>query len=127
MCLCPYIHKHTHVCMHACNICMYVHILINNCIYICVMCALMDIYTCLPTGTYGSIHTLIYICIHAYVDVCLPTYMFTCNTCIYLYKFMYIMYMSVHTYICHTGVVYDNISIVFMLWASSINNKVGLV
>ena len=36
-------------------------------------------------------------------------------------------YMCIVLYICHTGVVYDNISIVFMLWALSINNKVGLV
>ena len=29
--------------------------------------------------------------------------------------------------ICHTGVVYDNISVMFVLWVLSINNKVGLV
>ena len=30
-------------------------------------------------------------------------------------------------YMCHTGVVYDNISVVFMHCTFSINNKVGLV
>ena len=28
---------------------------------------------------------------------------------------------------CHTGVVFDNVSIIFVLWALSINNKVGFV
>ena len=37
------------------------------------------------------------------------------------------MYVCVHILMCHTGVVYDNITMMFMLWASSINNKVGLV
>ena len=26
---------------------------------------------------------------------------------------------------CHTGVVYDNLSVMFMHWAFSINNKIG--
>ena len=30
-------------------------------------------------------------------------------------------------HICCTGVVYDNVSVVFMLWVFSINNKVNLV
>ena len=35
--------------------------------------------------------------------------------------------LCMHGYICCTGVVYGNISIVFVLWVLSINNKVGLV
>ena len=51
-----------------------------------------------------------------YVSVCRQTcLMYVC------------VYVGIYVYICHTGVVYDNISIVFVLWASSINNKVGLV
>ena len=37
------------------------------------------------------------------------------------------MHVFMYLCMCHTGVVYDNISIVFVLWALSINNKVGLV
>ena len=37
------------------------------------------------------------------------------------------MHACMYTHICHTGVVFDNVSIVFVLWVSSINNKVGLV
>ena len=39
------------------------------------------------------------------------------------YIYIYIIYI----YICHAGVVFDNVSIIFLLWASSINNKVGFV
>ena len=37
------------------------------------------------------------------------------------------IYECNYAYMCCTGVVYDNISVVFMVWALSINNKVGLV
>ena len=37
------------------------------------------------------------------------------------------MYVYVYVCLCPTGVVYDNISTVFMLWELSINNKAGLV
>ena len=63
----------------------------------------MDVHTCS--------HTHMYACMHAYID-----------THKHLLRSVYI-----HTYICCTGVVYDNISVMFMLWALSINNKVGLV
>ena len=36
-------------------------------------------------------------------------------------------YMGIYGCVCHTGVVFDKVSIVFMLWASSINNNVGFV
>ena len=42
-------------------------------------------------------------------------------------KFSRLNYDNTCTYMCHTGVVYDNLSIVFVHWAFSINNKVGLV
>ena len=67
------------------------------------------------TDTYR--HTYIHTYIHTFMHVC------TCrNIVTYIYS-----WMCVHTYTCHTGVVYDNISIVFVLWASSINKKVGLI
>ena len=49
--------------------------------------------------------------------------------CLYTYLNVYIdiAYMHTHMDTCHTGVVYDNISVMFMLWVLSINNKVGLV
>ena len=37
------------------------------------------------------------------------------------------IHVSMYVHMCCTGVVYDNISVVFMHWAFSINNKVGLV
>ena len=46
---------------------------------------------------------------------------------IYIITILHIKMIKIYIYICHTGVVYNNISIVFVLWASSINNKVGLV
>ena len=46
------------------------------------------------------------------------------HTHIYIYIYIYIIY--IYIYMSHRG-GYDNISVMFMLWALSINNKVGLV
>ena len=61
-----------------------------------------------------------YVCMH----VCMNMYASIISMCVGMYIGRHV-YM--HICICHTGVVYNNISIMFMLWASSINNKVGLV
>ena len=37
------------------------------------------------------------------------------------------MYACMYVCMCYTGVVYDNISVMFVFWALSVNNKVGLV
>ena len=33
----------------------------------------------------------------------------------------------IQRYMCHTGVVYDNVPVLFVHWAFSISNKVSLV
>ena len=54
----------------------------------------------------------------------------THSVCNFINKFVVTIstkvFFSICT-MCHTGVVYDNVSVVFMHWAFSINNKVGLV
>ena len=89
-----------HLCLHAwMNVCMNVcrQTSISVCIHICI--PVMHKSLCLYVCLYVARHSRVYAFVFACMDECM----------------------------CHTGVVYNNISIMFMLWASSINNKVGLV
>ena len=50
--------------------------------------------------------------------------------CVCMHIHTHYIHPCIHTCVCiyvAQGVVYDNISIVFVLWALSINNEVGLV
>ena len=133
ICINTYIHTYMHPYIHG-----YIHT------YVHLICACMDMHTyrytmnvCLHTCIPICIHTPV--CIHAcnidvYTCTCLPTYRLT-YVCPYTYLNVYsdvasihthtYMHVSIHLYICCTGVVYDNLSVMFMQWAFSINNKVG--
>ena len=67
------------------------------------------------------------VCMYFYIYMYITMYVYTCVH-IYFYLYMYVyMYIYIYAYMCHTGVVYNNITMMFVLWPSSIDNKVGLV
>ena len=97
----------------------YTHIYIHACTYI----FMSPKYIPKCKDSY-NIYTYTYM--HAYTHASIGMYVF--DMCIYVHIYTYMpMHVYLCTCICHTGVVYDNISVMFMLWALSINNKVGLV
>ena len=94
------------------NTCTHLYIHIHSC---------MSEYTCLNVYIHiaykrACVHTFI----HNYICMCVILYL-----CIFIDT--YPMCVFLHTCICHTGMVYDNVSVVFMHWAFFISNKFGLV
>ena len=65
-----------------------------------------------------EMYVCINVCIYVNVSHCMPVSDTHESSC---------MFVCDYLCICRTGVVYDNLSVMFMHWAFSINNKVGLI
>ena len=121
-----YVWRQTYMCcMHVCFIGLYVDIHAWVSLYIHMYEYIHAYYVCMNIyiSVYRKTCMNMYVCMHACIYKCIPSGMFLGR-----HTWGYIVYVCTHVwvYMSHR-VVYDNISVMFMLWPLPINNKVGLV